>query len=115
MIARIWRGQAAAENAPRYQEHATRCVFPSLAALPGHRGAYLLSREAQGEVEFLAVTLWDSIDAVEGFAGKNLEIAVIEPEARAILSQFDDFARHYEVTGSFHEAGRATISTGESP
>jgi heme-degrading monooxygenase HmoA len=108
MIARIWRGQATTENAPRYQEHATRYVFPSIADLPGYRGAYLLSRETQGEVEFLAVTLWDSIDAVKGFAGKNPEIAVVEPEARAVLSQFDDFACHYEVT-----AGRATISTGD--
>jgi heme-degrading monooxygenase HmoA len=108
MIARIWRGQASAENAPRYQEHATRYVFPSLAALPGYQGAYLLSRETQGEVEFLAVTLWDSFDAVKGFAGENPEIAVVEPEARAVLSQFDDFARHYEVT-----AARTTISTGD--
>ena len=79
MIARIWRGQATADNAPRYRDHATQRVFPSLASLPGHRGAYLLTRETQGEVEFLAVTLWDSIDSVKTFAGENPEIAVVEP------------------------------------
>src|SRR5262245_27844237 len=63
MIARIWRGQARADNAPRYEEHALQRLFPSLAALPGHRGAYLLTRETQDEVEFLAVTLWDSVDS----------------------------------------------------
>ena len=35
MIARIWRGQATADNAPRYRDHATQRVFPSLASLPG--------------------------------------------------------------------------------
>jgi heme-degrading monooxygenase HmoA len=97
MIARIWRGQATPENAPHYSAHATERVFPALAALPGHRGAYLLTREQDGEVEFLAVTLWDSLDAVKSFAGANPTVAVVEPEARAVLSRFDDFATHYDV------------------
>jgi heme-degrading monooxygenase HmoA len=100
MIARIWRGQATADNAPRYRDHATQRVFPSLASLPGHRGAYLLTRETQGEVEFLAVTLWDSIDSVKTFAGENPEIAVVEPEARAVLSNFDSFVRHYQIANA---------------
>ena len=99
MIARIWRGQATAANAPRYQDHATRHVFPSLTSLPGHRGAYLLARKTQDEVEFLAVTLWDSLESIKAFAGENPEVAVVEPEARAVLSSFDSFARHYEIAG----------------
>ncbi len=97
MIARIWHGEARTENAACYQEHATHRVFPSLAALPGHRGAYLLKREADDEIEFLAVTLWDSIEAVKAFAGARPDVAVVEPEARAVLSRFDAFARHYDV------------------
>jgi hypothetical protein len=54
MIARIWRGQATADNARHYRRHATKCVFPSLAGLPGHQGAYLLRRETGGQVELLA-------------------------------------------------------------
>jgi heme-degrading monooxygenase HmoA len=100
VIARIWRGQASAADAPRYQDHATHHVFPSLRMLPGHRGAYLLTRETQGEVEFLAITLWDSIDSVKRFAGDNPEVAVVEPEARAILSNFDEAARHYRITNA---------------
>lgn len=97
MIARLWRGQATSENAAHYRRHATERVFPSLAELRGHQGAYLLTRETDGQVEFLAVTLWDSIDAIKEFSGDDPEVAVIEPEARAVLSGFDDFARHYEV------------------
>lgn len=97
MIARLWRGQASAANAGDYRRHATEHVFPSLARLAGHRGAYLLTRETGSHVEFLAVTLWDSIDSVKTFAGEDPAVAVVEAEARAILSDFDDFARHYEV------------------
>jgi heme-degrading monooxygenase HmoA len=97
MIARLWRGQARAENAPQYRRHAIETVFPSLKSLPGHRGAHLLMREVDGQVEFLAITLWDSLASIKQFAGVNPDQAVVEPEARAVLSAFDDFARHYEV------------------
>jgi heme-degrading monooxygenase HmoA len=97
MIARIWRGQATTDNARHYRRHATKCVFPSVAGLPGHQGAYLLRRETGGQVELLAVTLWDPLDAVKTFASETPEIAVVEPEARAVLSDFDDCVRHYEV------------------
>ena len=100
MITRLWCGRATAANAPHYQHHATRRVFPSLASIPGHRGAYLLVRKAKDEVEFLAVTLWDGIDAVKSFTGENPEVAVVEPQARAILAAFDRFVSHYEVVSS---------------
>ncbi len=97
MIARIWRGVAVGSNADAYQRHVTTTVFPSLGDIPGHRGAYLLKRVTGGRTEFQAVTLWDSLDAIRAFAGSDPEHAVVEPEARAVLAEFDDFARHYEV------------------
>jgi heme-degrading monooxygenase HmoA len=97
MIARLWRGVAVGGNAEAYQDHATQTVFPSLAEIAGHRGAYLLRRAVGDRTEFLAVTLWDSMDAIRAFAGSDPETAVVEPEARAVLAEFDDFARHYEV------------------
>jgi heme-degrading monooxygenase HmoA len=100
MIARIWRGQAERSKAEAYYRHFTANVAPHLKEIPGHRGAYLLLREAKGEVVFLAVTFWDSLDAVKGFAGPNPDVAVVEPEARAVLSAFDDFVHYYEVAYS---------------
>lgn len=97
MIARLWRGVAVAGNADAYQRHATQTVFPSLRAISGHRGVFLLKRTVGGRTEFLALTLWDSLDAIRAFAGDDPETAVVEPEARAVLAEFDDFVRHYEV------------------
>jgi heme-degrading monooxygenase HmoA len=97
MIVRLWRGRAPASMANAYQKHATQTVFPSLSQLAGHRGAWLLRREDVGETEFVAMTLWESLDAVKAFAGDDVSIAIVEPEGRAALSAFDDFATHYEV------------------
>jgi heme-degrading monooxygenase HmoA len=98
MIARVWRGVAhTAVNADAYLRHLTTKVLPSLAAIAGHRGARVLRREEGGRTEFVVMTFWDSIDAVRAFAGERCEHAVIEPEARAVLGEYDDFVRHYEV------------------
>lgn len=103
MITRLWRGQADAAEADAYFQHVTGTVFPALRDLAGHRGAWLLRREVGSRTEFLAVTLWESRQAIEAFAGRDIDRAIVEPEARAVLIEFDDFASHYEVafaTGS---------------
>ena len=98
MIVRIWRGQTTAKNADAYRRHVTDSVFPTLEQISGHIAAYLLQRKTADHVEFLVVTLWESIEAVKKFAGADPDVAVVEPEARAVLVEFDDFARNYEVT-----------------
>ena len=98
MIARLWRGRAAdARQADAYVRHFTGTVFPELKEMDGHRGAWLLRREVDGRTEFIALTLWESRQSIEAFAGPDISKAVVEPEARAVLSDFDDFATHYEV------------------
>jgi heme-degrading monooxygenase HmoA len=97
MIVRMWRGQAKAENADAYERFVTTKVFAALPAISGHRGAYLLKRSIGDEVEFIAVTLWESLASIRSFAGEDIDRAVVEPEARAILSSFDDCVRHFEL------------------
>ncbi len=104
MIVRIWRGRATPANADAYRRHVAEHVYPSLGEIDGHLGAFLLHREESGGVEFLAVTLWDSLDTISGFAGEDIETAVVEPQARAVLAEYDDVARHYDVA---HVSGRA--------
>jgi heme-degrading monooxygenase HmoA len=98
MITRLWRGRAeTTAKADAYFRHFTETVVPELKELDGHRGAWLLRREVDGRTEFVAVTLWESRQTIEAFAGADIDKAIVEPEARAVLAEFDDFARHYEV------------------
>lgn len=96
-VLRLWKGRATAAKAEDYVRHASQTVFPQVQALPGHRGAYLLRRSVGDGVEFTVLTLWDSMDAVRGFAGPDPGKAVVEPAARAALSDFDETVTHYEV------------------
>jgi heme-degrading monooxygenase HmoA len=100
MIARIWRGRASPAKADAYARHFTHSVLPALKTLAGHRGAYLPRSAANGVVEFSTVTLWESRDSIEAFAGADISKAHVEPEGRAALSDFDAHADHYDVVVS---------------
>jgi len=98
MIARHWRGWTTARNADAYETLLRGTVLPGLAAIPGYRGGYVLRRSVEnGEVEFVVVNLFDSLDAVKRFAGPDFAVAVFEPEARRLLARIEPLAAHYEV------------------
>jgi antibiotic biosynthesis monooxygenase (ABM) superfamily enzyme len=97
VIARLWHGWTAPENADAYEEFLRTKMFPSIHRVPGYLGADLLRREAGDEVAFVTVTRFESLESVRAFAGEDYEQAVVEPEARALLSHFDERSEHYEV------------------
>jgi uncharacterized protein YciI/heme-degrading monooxygenase HmoA len=104
-ILRMWKGRSSPEKAADYAQHAIRKVFPQLGSIEGHKGAYLLRRSVGNAIEFLVLTLWDSMEAVRTFAGTQPSLAVVEPAARAALTDFDETATHYQVVKTIGAAG----------
>ncbi len=99
-ILRLWKARSTAEEMGKYVQYVTTKVFPALGAIEGHRGAYLLRRALGGATELVVLTLWQSMEAVRRFAGAHAEKAVVEPEARAMLTSFDDSVTHFEIVHS---------------
>ena len=97
MIGRIWHGWTTPENADAYEQLLRGEVLPGINRIEGFRGARLFRRDAGDEVEFVTLTLFDSRDAVRAFAGDDYELAVVLPEARRLLSHFDERSAHYDV------------------
>jgi heme-degrading monooxygenase HmoA len=97
VIARIWHGWTSAENADAYEDFLRTKVFPSIHRVPGFLGADLLRHDGSDEIAFVTVTRFESLAAVREFAGDDYERAVVEPEARQLLSRFDERSQHYEV------------------
>ena len=98
MITRIWHGYTKPENADAYHQLLTTKILPGIHRVKGYHGTYLLRRDLKEEVEFITLTLWDSLDAIREFAGQDYEIAVVPPEARELLTRFDERSAHYETT-----------------
>ncbi|MBA2519914.1 MAG: antibiotic biosynthesis monooxygenase [Chloroflexia bacterium] len=97
MIARQWRGWTDMEHADAYEALIRQTIFPKMRRVDGARGGYLLRRDTGDGVEFVTITLFDSMAAIRRFAGDDAEVAVISAEARQLLTRFDDRVAHYEV------------------
>jgi heme-degrading monooxygenase HmoA len=97
VISRQWRGLAQPSQAQNYVKHLRTETLPALRKLPGFVGASILSRRLSEAVEFVVVTQWTSSEALAGFAGADLEAAVVPPEAAAMMIEYDRRAKHFEV------------------
>jgi antibiotic biosynthesis monooxygenase (ABM) superfamily enzyme len=100
MITRLWRGWTASRNADAYERFLLTSLFPSMRSIPGFRGADVLRRDDAGEIEFVTLTRFDTLEAIRQFAGEQYETPVLEPEAVALLSRYDERAQHF-MTSSF--------------
>lgn len=94
MIARIWKGWATPENAPRYEELFINVV---LMKVTGYKGANLLKREAGNEIEFTTIFWFESLEAVKRFAGENFEQAVVPDQVKELLCHYEETVHHHEV------------------
>lgn len=99
MISRIWHGWTTPANADAYEKLLRSTVFPGILArnVPGFRSIELLRQAADGDVEFVTIMWFDTMDSVAAFAGPDADKAVVPPAAQALLSRYDARSRHYEV------------------
>jgi heme-degrading monooxygenase HmoA len=97
MIARYWSAKTTREQAPAYAHHLETTVFPELEKLEGYGGGMLLKRNVQDVIEVVVITFWKTLDSIRAFSGDDLEVAVVPDKAAALLNDFDQRVRHYDV------------------
>jgi heme-degrading monooxygenase HmoA len=98
MIERVWSARTTRDGAAAYARYFQRVVVPELSAVAGHRGFRLLQRELGADaIEIVVVTSWESLAAIRGFAGDEIERAVVHDEAAALFTDYDRTVRHFEV------------------
>jgi antibiotic biosynthesis monooxygenase (ABM) superfamily enzyme len=99
MISRVWHGWTTPANADTYEALLKSEIFVGIKErdIPGYHGIQLFRRNAGDEVEFITIMYFDSIESVRIFAGEDYEACVVLPQARAVLSHFDQRSQHYEV------------------
>jgi heme-degrading monooxygenase HmoA len=96
-IVRIWSARATVDGAKKYLIHFRQKVSPQLQQIAGYRGALLLRRGENEEIEIQVLTFWNSMASIRQFAGIDLDRAVVEDEARAVLQDFDARVTHFQV------------------
>jgi heme-degrading monooxygenase HmoA len=97
VIARVWRGWTSSDDADAYVDYLVATGMKDSRATPGNRGVLVLRRAAGEQAEFTTVTLWETLDAVDGFAGTDRETAVFYPEDERFLVEREWTVGHHEV------------------
>jgi len=105
MIVRMWHGMVPASKAEAYRNFLNERAIPDYQSVKGNLGVYILERR-EGEVaHFITLTFWDSLEAIRGFAGDEIEAAKYYDEDRDYLIGFEPKVLHYEVVGQSRKGG----------
>ena len=96
-IARIWRGATRAADSDRYVAYLEKTGVADYLATPGNRGVEILRRHVGDRALFTVRTLWDSLDAIRGFAGDDVEVARFYPEDDEFLVDRELTVEHHDV------------------
>jgi heme-degrading monooxygenase HmoA len=100
MIARLWHGRTPIEKADEYSALVNRLAIPDYRAIAGNLAVYVLRRDEGDVAHFITFTLWDSLKAIEKFAGRPVDQAKYYPEDREFLLEFETTVTHWDVIGA---------------
>lgn len=99
MIVRMWHGRVPADRAAEYREFLNRRAVPDYRSVRGNISVHILERTEGAVTHFVTMTFWESLEAIRGFAGDDIEVAKYYPEDRAFLLEFEPNVVHYELVG----------------
>jgi heme-degrading monooxygenase HmoA len=71
--------------------------MPAYRSTPGNRGAWILRHDDSDRTEFVTLTFWESLDAIRGFAGDDVERAVFYEEDDRFLVEREVTVTHWQV------------------
>jgi len=63
---------------------------------PGNVGAWILRHDQGERTKFVTLTFWESVDAIHGFAGDDVERAVFYAEDDRFLVERDETVTHWQ-------------------
>jgi hypothetical protein len=117
LTCRMWRGWTTPGNAAAYRCYLENELFPTMVAElgpRGYRGHQLITRAVDGEVEFVALTWFVSLDSVHSFAG-DVTRANVSAKARSLLAHWDEHATHFELSSERLDGPGLMREPGQSP
>ena len=99
MVARIWEGYTTLENAEAYANFLKTEFLPAVEKknINGYRKFQLVRKDEDGEVHFITIMWFESLEQIKQLAGDGYEKAVVHPKAQALLKRYDAYSKHFEL------------------
>jgi heme-degrading monooxygenase HmoA len=98
-IARVWRGATREKDSRAYRD-ALRADLREVRSVKGNLGGFVLERTVDGRAEFQFLSLWESMDAVAGFAGPDVDRAVYFRDDERVLLELTPRVEHHQVVAA---------------
>jgi heme-degrading monooxygenase HmoA len=73
MVARMWHGRTLASKADAYTSYINEAGLTKIRKIPGNKGIQMFRRTHSGEAEFYVISYWSSREAIQQFAGEDIE------------------------------------------
>ena len=99
MISRMWHGRVPTSKAQTYRDFLNARAIPDYQSIEGNISVYILEQSAGEITHFITLSFWESIEAIQGFAGSAIEVAKYYEEDKDFLLEFEPGVLHYEVVG----------------
>jgi len=96
-IARAWFGKLPANRLEDYVAYVERTGVKELRETEGNRGVQVWTRKDGDLAEIGVISFWDSAEAIERFAGKDINKARYYPEDKTFLLKLEPQLVHYKV------------------
>ncbi len=113
MVVRMWHGMVPTSKAKAYREFLNKRAVPDYESVKGNLGVYILERPDGEVTHFITLTFWESLEAIRGFAGDDIEVAKYYNEDQDYLIEFEPNVVHYEVVGQSSRDLNTLSTSGE--
>ena len=106
LIPRKWTSTIRAAGEVDYAAYIDGTGTADYAATPGNRGFQMLLRAlGDDRSEVTTLSWWESLDAIRGFAGEDIEIARYYPEDDRFLLERPPHVEHHRVVSRSDRIG----------
>jgi len=97
MVARLWHGRTLTAKADDYEKYLQASGVKKILATEGNHGIEVLRHTDGAQTDFIVISYWESIEAVQRFAGADYRKAVLLPRDGEYLIDVEPEVAHYEV------------------
>jgi heme-degrading monooxygenase HmoA len=99
MISRMWHGRVPTAKAKAYREFLNMRAIPDYKSVAGNVSVYILEQPEEDITHFITLSFWENIEAIQSFAGQDVDVAKYYVEDKDFLLEFEPSVVHYQVVG----------------
>ena len=97
IIARIWHGRTRTSDADEYYLYLYEAGIKKIKSTVGNLGVEVLRKKGDRVTEFIVISYWESIEAIQRFAGKDISKTHNLPKDHLYLLELEPTVKHFEV------------------